>query len=122
MTLIDTSSWIHSLRPHGDPTITSRVRILLEQGEAAWCPMVRLELWAGARGDQEKTVLREMEHAVPELEVDAVVWQKSVDLARKARRAGKTVPATDILISACAAHHGVDLEHCDTDFDVLAAL
>ena len=84
--------------------------------------MVRLELWAGARGDHEKAVLRDMEHTLPELDITSDIWQAAVDLARKARRAGKTVPATDILISACARNHRVDIEHCDGDFDVLAAL
>jgi hypothetical protein len=41
------------------------------------------------------------------------------DLARRARRAGKTVPASDILICACARQHGVAIEH---GFDLLAAL
>lgn len=60
MRLIDTSAWIHALREDGDPSVASRVRALLETGEAAWCPMVQLELWNGARGDHERRVLKEM--------------------------------------------------------------
>jgi predicted nucleic acid-binding protein len=30
------------------------------------------------------------------------------------------VPATDILIAACARQHGEDLEHADGDFDAIA--
>jgi predicted nucleic acid-binding protein len=30
------------------------------------------------------------------------------------------VPATDILIAACAGHHGAQLEHADGDFDAIA--
>lgn len=84
--------------------------------------MVRLELWAGARGNHERGVLREMEHSLPELEITPDIWQSAVELARKARAAGKTLPSADILISACARHHGAGIEHCDADFDVLAAL
>jgi predicted nucleic acid-binding protein len=54
MRLIDTSAWIHALRADGDSAVASRVRALLEMGEAAWCPMVQLELWNGARGDRAR--------------------------------------------------------------------
>jgi predicted nucleic acid-binding protein len=32
------------------------------------------------------------------------------------------VPATDILIAACARRHGAELETADSDFERLAAL
>jgi predicted nucleic acid-binding protein len=34
-------------------------------------------------------------------------------LARKCRAAGLTVPATDLLIAACALHHRLEVEHND---------
>jgi predicted nucleic acid-binding protein len=34
----------------------------------------------------------------------------------------KAIPASDILICACARHHGVAIEHADAHFDRLAAL
>ncbi len=119
MKLVDTSSWIESLRTGGDPVVTERVRALLAAGEAAWCPVIRLELWNGARGEHEKRVLREMERQLPELAILPAVWARAFDLARKSRAAGETVPPVDILIAACAAHHGVTLEHCDAHFDAL---
>lgn len=119
MTLIDTSAWIHSLRPHGNAEVTERVRFLLETGQGAWCPMIRLELWNGARGTHEKRVLRDMERDLPELTIDHAVWTTGRELARKARKQGITVPATDLLITACARHHSVSIEHDD---DHLAAL
>jgi len=122
MTLIDTSAWIHSLRPGGDAVVTERVRFLLETGEAAWCPMVRLELWNGARGEHEKRVVRDMERDLPELELTPAVWNMSCELARKARRRGVTAPATDLLIAACARHHGVNIEHDDEHLAALAKL
>jgi predicted nucleic acid-binding protein len=119
MTLVDSSAWIHSLRPGGDAAVTARVRFLLETGEAAWCPMIRLELWNGARGVHEKRVLRDMARSVAELDVSQSVWSAGYELARKARMKGLTAPATDILIAACARHHGVGIEHDD---EHLAAL
>ncbi|MBM3861305.1 MAG: PIN domain nuclease [Verrucomicrobia bacterium] len=117
MKLVDTSAWIHSLRPDGDKNVATRVRIALESGEAAWCAMVRLELWNGARGAQEKRVLRDLEATLPNLEMTAEVWQLAIELARKTREKGLTIPATDLLIAACAGHHGADLVHADSHFD-----
>lgn len=122
MTLIDTSAWIHSLRPDGDSAITARVRLLLQAGEAAWCPMVRLELWNGARGTHEKRVLRDMERDLAELPFDSDVWNTACEMARKARSSGITVPATDLIVAACARHHGVSLEHDDEHLTALASL
>jgi predicted nucleic acid-binding protein len=122
MTLIDTSAWIHSLRSDGDPAVTRRVRALLESGQAVWCPMVRLELWNGARGDHEKQVLKSLERDIPELPVDREVWSTSFELARKARQNGIAAPATDLLIAACARHHGADIEHDDGHLTALADL
>ena len=120
MKLVDTSAWVHSLRPDGDIAVTARVRGLLEMGEAAWCAQIRLELWNGARGEHEKRVLREMQTGLPDLPIDASVWNQACDLARQARDAGVTLPVSDILIAACARHHAVDIEHSDTHFDTLA--
>ena len=122
MVLIDTSAWIESLRPDGDPVVRARVQALLQSGEAAWCPMVRLELWNGARGAREKRVLREIEAAVPCMAMTPEVWARADDFARKARAAGRTVPATDILVAACAQQHAVEIEHADEHFRLIARL
>jgi predicted nucleic acid-binding protein len=120
--LIDSSSWIHLLRPRGDSIVCERVQRALEGGEACWCPVVRLELWNGAGGDHEKKVLRDFERVLPELPIDEAVWRSAYDLARRARAAGVSVPATDVLIAACARHHGAELEHSDSDFAQLSKL
>jgi predicted nucleic acid-binding protein len=84
--------------------------------------LVRLELWNGARAQREGAVLRDLERALPELKIDEDVWAASFDLARRARSKGITVPATDILIAACALHHGAEIETSDSDFDALNSL
>ncbi|MCY4426657.1 MAG: PIN domain-containing protein [Halieaceae bacterium] len=110
------------LRPNGDPLVRGRVETALTAGLACWCPLVQLELWNGARGQQEQKVLREFASILPELPIDNDVWEASYDLARRARVQGITVAATDVVIAACALHHGVSLETADTDFDRLSAV
>lgn len=122
MILVDSSSWIHFLRPDGDRGVRERVVHALNDGEACWCSMVRLELWNGAGGERERSVLRQFERVIPELPIDAAVWAHAIQLARAARRAGVTVPATDLLIAACARHHGASIESADADFDAIAAI
>lgn len=122
MLLIDTSSWIHLLRPQGDPAVRTRVERALQAGEACWCPIVRLELWNGAGGEREKKALRDFERLLPELEIDDGVWRGAYELARKARSGGVSIPATDLLIAACAKRHDADLEHSDSDFTHLEKL
>ncbi|MDP1571140.1 MAG: PIN domain-containing protein [Vicinamibacterales bacterium] len=122
MVLVDSSSWIHFLRADGDPAVRTRVEALLHAGTARWCPLVRLELWNGAGGEREKKILREFERLIPELSITPAVWDEAFDLARRCRAAGVTVPATDLLIAACARHHAAALEHADADFDDIAGV
>ncbi len=110
------------LRPSGDPTIRARVEVALMSGQARLCPPVQLELWNGARGHQERKVLRELARTLPELPIDEVVWKTAYDLARRARVRGVTVPAVDLIIAACALRHGATLESSDADFDLLASV
>ena len=122
MVLVDSSSWIESIRTSGRADVRERVRSLLANGEAAWCNIVRLELWNGASGSGQKRVLRDLEPVVSRLEIDDQTWEIAIDLAEKARVAGLTAPADDVLIAACARRHQVKIEHCDEHFRLLEKL
>ena len=122
MTLVDTSAWIHSLRPDGDREIRERVASLLAEGIAAWCPIVRAELWNGARAGHERNVLSDMERDLAELPLTPDVWNVACELARTARAGGLTVPTVDIVVQACANHHGAGLLHADGHFRQLGGL
>lgn len=122
MTLIDTSSWIHQLRDRGDATVRRRVETLLQSGEALWCPIVRLELWAGVRGASERKVLAHYEQIIPELEITSEIWDEACKLASLSRQSGNNLPSSDLLIAACARHHGVGVESSDAHFAVLMKL
>ncbi|MGI8435899.1 MAG: hypothetical protein ACR2NX_03205, partial [Chthoniobacterales bacterium] len=59
---------------------------------------------------------------IPALEINDEVWNEACELAGRCRKAGKTAPANDVLIAACARHHGVELERADAHFDFLLTL
>jgi predicted nucleic acid-binding protein len=119
ITLIDTSSWIEALRETGKPAVRERVRELIVDGLAVWCDFVLLELWNGARGEYEKKKLNELQKEIYSLPTTDSVWELSRELARKCRKAGKTVPPSDLLIAACAFHHDAAIEHSDPHFVVI---
>jgi predicted nucleic acid-binding protein len=120
--LVDSSLWVHQLRKSGDAAKRDRVNALLENGEAAWCPAVRLELWRGVTNDAERKTLRRYEALLPDYEISAEVWHRSILLADRARASGVTVPLADLLIFACSKTHGLDLAHDDAHFDELTKL
>ena len=122
MVLIDTSSWTQALRKKGDPAIRIRVDQLMADQEAAWCDMVRVELWHGVSSEQDRKWLEELEAEMPTLEINAEVWNTACKVGTMARRKGLTVPNTDLVIFACALVHQVPLEHNDRHYVQLAGV
>ncbi len=116
MTLVDASSWIEFLRGRGSEP-SQRVKTLLARGHAAWCEFTLVELWNGAQGHVEKKALEELEAEVQLCPVNEQVWAKGRLLARRGREKGVTVTSGDIVVAACAANYGLELEHCDSHFD-----
>ena len=121
MKLIDTSSWVEYLRGRESET-SERVETLVLSAEAAWCDITLVELWHGVRGAKEKRELTEMENEIERIPVDATVWRLASRLAFRCREKGITVPISDIVTAACAATHGLELEHCDKHFNELLPL
>lgn len=120
--LVDTSAWVEAIRSNGDKVLADRIRGLNSRGQSAWCPMVRLELWNGARGQPEADFLKFLETSIIDLPINEEVWRLANQLARLARKAGKTFPASDLLIAACARFHGAEIVHRDRHFEQLKTL
>lgn len=120
--LVDSSLWVHQLRRSGDAAKRNRVNALLIAGEAAWCPIVRLELWRGISSESERRAFRQYEARIPDFAITAAVWEMAFDLAARGRKAGHTVPIADLLIFSCATVHELHLAHDDAHFEQLAAL
>ena len=121
MTFVDTSAWVEYLRS-GHGAVAENVEALLLSDDAAYCDMVMLELWNGARGTEEKRKLAELSAVVPRLPTTTEVWELAHRLATRCRDKGKTIPAADILVAACATYHAVELEHKDGHFDTILPL
>ncbi len=98
MKLVDSSAWVHCLRRSGPPEVVAGVRRLMESGEAAWCPAIRLELWNGVEGERDRRILRDFEQTLPELPITDEVWAEALALESRYRKAGRTAPAIAVLI------------------------
>ena len=88
-------------------------------GRAAWCDLVAVELWNGARGNYEKQQLHVLEREITCLETTRSVWQMARTLATESKKVGRTVPAADLIIAACAIVYGSSIEHCDSRMDFI---
>ena len=67
-------------------------------------------------GPPQERVLPHFSAVLPDLAMGEEVRSAAYELARRARVRGVTVPATDLVIAACARVHGADLESADSDF------
>lgn len=118
--LVDTSGWIDALRRDGDPAVRADVRAVTTEGTALLCDVVLLELWNGAKGQAEVELLADLERDVECVPTTAGVWIAAREMARACRKKGVMVPATDLLVAACAQEHGLSILHHDAHFDLIA--
>ena len=105
LTLLDTSVLVEFLRGSKSGEVGT-VRELIESGEGAWCDIVKLELWAGARGTKEKNAIEGLSEALYLIETTNDVWNRAFLLAQQCRAAGLTIPSPDLLICAAAIERG----------------
>lgn len=120
MHLIDSSIWLDFLNKKSDIELTQRVQELMKNKQAAWCPMIQLELERS--GKERASALALLNEVLPSLEINQAVWSLAHQLAQACSRKGKPVPNTDILIYATAQHHGCEVFHNDKHFDWLAEI
>ena len=118
--LVDTSAWIFALRRDSLEPIRRRNDELLEMDVVATCGIIELELLAGAASEGEFARLQSRLLGVHRLPIEESDWESSARLAFSLRRAGVTVPFTDVLLSALAIRHDAVLLHADRDFDLVA--
>ena len=112
-------TWIDALREKGPEPSRDQVADLIRSGEAAWCPVIRLELWAGIGDARERKVLSGFGDVVVELPVTGEIWELAIDLAGLGRTKGFTFPIPDLVVFACGRIHGTKLLHRDKHFDQL---
>jgi predicted nucleic acid-binding protein len=95
------------------------MRELLGGGEVATCGPVTAELLAGADQEVAERMWATLS-SLPWAELALAGWREVGEVARRLRRAGQTLPLTDLAIAVAAARAGYALWSLDSDFDRIA--
>lgn len=95
------------------------MRELLEHGQVATCGPVAAELLAGAEGDVAERMWATLS-SLPWVELTSSAWREVGEVAHGLRRAGKTLPLTDLAIAVASARAGYALWSLDSDFERIA--
>jgi predicted nucleic acid-binding protein len=114
--LIDTSVWVEVSRKTGDESLKAELADLLRAGRTAMTWPVWMELHQGAKGKRDEENLKGWREVSHWLEFDDACWAEAAATARICLRSGVNVPFGDVLVSACARRHGVELLERDRHF------
>ncbi|MFQ5743633.1 MAG: PIN domain-containing protein [Acidobacteriota bacterium] len=120
MIVVDSSAFIEYYRPSGEPVARAAVSDAIRSDLVVVNGIIQVELMAFAA--------READHASLGADFQAFHWlelgRRDFDLAAEIgfgmRSKGITIPATDLIIAACAIHSGAILYHLDAHFDRIA--
>lgn len=119
MYLVDTSIWIHALRPSGQTAIRSLLKPLIINGDTAITDWIILELMTGLRTPERQESLLEWLTPITRLAFDPSWWPVAWEHAARLRQRGVTPAAADCLIATVALQGQIPLIHCDKDFEAM---
>ncbi|HUC07496.1 MAG TPA: PIN domain-containing protein [Solirubrobacterales bacterium] len=115
MVLPDTSVWVDFARG-GTTGRAAGLHDLLDGGEVATCGPVAAELLAGVEGEVAER-MSAMLASLPWADLTPQAWRDVGLAARHLRKAGKTVPLTNLTIAVAAGRAGYALWSFDSDFE-----
>ena len=96
----------------------------LMSGAIACCEITRLEMGLTARNVGEHAELGEVLDALPHVSLSQAdysrAWEVQGLLTGRGLHRGVGVP--DLLVAACAERLGLEIIHCDADFDLISAV
>jgi len=120
--LADTSVWTRRRNPHIAPWFAAAVA----DGQVAMTDMVALEILHAARNPDEYANVERSLHAMPWLAMTERVCRRALEvsglLAARGHAHHRSVKHPDLFIAATAEVHGVELVHCDKDYDAIRHL
>ena len=119
MYLVDTSVWIHALRPSGSSEIQDRLRPLIVGGHTVVTEWILLELMTGLSKSHDPSTLLNWFAPVGRMPFDPGWWHKAWSHAARLRKHGVSPSAADCLIATTAMEHHLVLLHCDQDFEAM---
>jgi predicted nucleic acid-binding protein len=116
--LIDKSALARMIHP----PVRRRLAPIIEEGEAASCAIVDLEVLFSARthADYVET-RRRRELAYRQVPLTEETFQRAIDVQQELARSGHhRLPIPDLIIAAAAEGASLTVLHYDSDFDIIA--
>jgi predicted nucleic acid-binding protein len=113
--LPDTSIWIDYLRGRDEATVAELDRYL-ERESVFTCGPVMAELLAGTAPDRRDELWLAI-GSLPWAAIDQPAWRSIGEVANELRRAGTSVPLTDVAIAVAATNAAAELWTRDHDFE-----
>ena len=86
------------------------------------CGMVRLEVLRGIKDPRQRDEMAGFFKVLCHVQTDNKLWEQATELGWKLDRLGRTIPAQDILIAACALRAGVPVLTSDKHFENIPGL
>lgn len=117
--LPDTSIWVDYLRERDAATL-EEMEHHLESESVMVCGPVIAELLAGTAPDDQEQLWLSI-GSLPWADIDQRGWHAIGEVASKLRRAGISVPLTDVAIAVAAAVAEAELWTTDQDFERIRA-
>ncbi len=119
MILVDSSVWIELFRKKGDLYTNIAVENIIEEMQACFCGIVKLEVLGGAR-DDEKTTISNLFSLIPYIQHPEPTWDETVKFQWRVRKIGFTIPWSDAVIATIANKHGHRVYARDKHFTAMA--
>lgn len=121
MVLIDSSVWIELFRKKGDLYTSVAVENIIEEMQACFCGIIKLEVLGGAR-ENEKTTISNLFSVVPYIQHPETTWDETVRFQWRVRKSGLSIPWSDAVIANLANKHGHRVYARDKHFEALSNL
>lgn len=120
LVLPDSNIYISALRSGRDPF--QQFAAILDRTELATCGMVMLEVCRGLRDPGLLRRYREHFSVMIFLPTTNAVWDRASQLTWSLDRRGVVLPATDLLIAACALQANAAVLTADAHFSAIPGL
>lgn len=120
LVLPDSSFYITATRAGRDPFLELSVKA--EKYEYATCGIVQIEVLRGRRDPHVLRHFRETFAVMIYINTNHTIWERAAGLAWSLDRQGIVIPATDLLIAACALQAGATVLTYDQHFQGIPGL
>lgn len=118
--LVDSNYYIGISRAGGDPF--EKLGAMADGWDVATCGMVIMEVLRGVRSEKARRYFETAFSCMIYMATLNSVWEKAAQLAWTLDRKGRVLPATDLIIAACALSQDAALLTFDCHFTEIPGL